>query len=503
MPLWDLQLDRDDSEPLYRQIVREVEERVDRQVLHEGVKLPSSRELAQHLQVHRTTVTAAYRELTERGVVTSGVGQGTFIAEGIVRQRSRQRGRPWTQLSRHQPSASFQARVAVTDRTRLLDRAVPDPDLYPIPQIRESFEDLLRLPPEHAFSYGPPAGHERLRAALIERLQREGLAAEGNDLLIVGGSQQGIDLVARLLLSHGGTVLVDAPTYRGALEVFRLNGARIVPLPLRLDRPRADGAASNSGSLDFEALEEILERRDVELIYTMPTFHNPTGLTFDADERRQLYELAAAKGVPILEDDWVFDLRRPEQPAPVKSLDESGIVIHCGTFSKTAVPGFRVGWLLAPQDFFGALLNLKSHCDLSTSLIGQQVLAHLMETPAYDQHVDHVRAVYQSRLDAGLAALARYMPESVRWTHPCGGIVNWLQLPPPLSGFDIARDAALQDVLVSPGEIYLADGGLATGLRLCYSLCEPAALDQAIATLAEIIRNSERTASNLGSAPLV
>jgi 2-aminoadipate transaminase len=304
--------------------------------------------------------------------------------------------------------------------------------------------------------------------------------------LITSGSQQGLDLVARLLLDPGDRVLVENPTYLAALQAF--DSYEVDPLPI----------SSDEQGLCIAALEEVLSTQRPALIYLVPDFQNPTGTSLAADRRPRLLELARRHGVPVLEDDPYGEIRFSGKAAPSLAALDPDQVIQLGTFSKTLVPGIRLGWIRAPEEVIGRLTILKQAADLHTSTLSQRAVARLLETFDYDGHLTTLRSTYRRRCQAMDRALSLTMPRQARWSVPEGGLFLWVRLPAGLTDVDVFRAAIARKVAVVPGHPFFVHPNQHSHIRLSFSnrseeLIESgmAALGRAMSTLA-----SERELQN-------
>jgi len=346
-------LDREKPVALPRQIQAHLERLIRERLLAPGVKLPATRELAQELGVNRATVAQAYEELVAAGWARAHVGQGTFVAEppGVQVAPGPAEPRPaplnWPGLF----SRSAQIVAADDDRTRALVSAaaatpgvitfaggMPDSGLFPTEAFRRVLNDVIREDGASLLQYYPAGGYPPLRQYLSTYLLRFGLEARPDDILIVNGSQQGFDLIARTLLDPGDAVAIEEPTYPRALQVFRSFGAQPLAVPWDAAGPRVD------------VFERLLDRHAPKLFYCQPSAHNPTGLSLAPETARRLLQAAGRHQVPIVEDGFDGSLYYGARPAvPLKAMDRDGVVIYIGTFSKVLFPGLRLGWLVGPR----------------------------------------------------------------------------------------------------------------------------------------------------------
>ena len=344
---------------------------------------------------------------------------------------------------------------------------MPAPERFPIELFRRVTDDVLRRDARTAFGIGPTEGQPGLRLAIAARL-----ASRPEQVLVVSGAQQGLDLIARCLLDPGDTVLIDRPGYLGAIQTFRSAGANLVGW----DFERADP----------DELEDLILRYRPKLFYTSPTFQNPTGRTLSLEARRELLRVAARYRLPIVEDDpygllW-FD--RPPPPS-LFALDERGLVIYLGTVSKTLGAGLRLGWLVAPPAIVEQLTLVKARGDLFTNGLTQLVLAEILGGRAYDAHLDGLRTEHAARHAALATALRRRLPAgTIGWRPADGGLYLWCRLRGGTDAVGLLQRAQAAGVTFVPGEPFYGDGLGRHELRLCFSAATPASIDEGVRRLA-------------------
>ena len=488
----NIPLDREKPVALPRQIQAHLERLIRERLLTPGMKLPATRELAQTLGVNRATVAQAYEELVAAGWARAHVGQGTFVAGPSAAEAAPPREEP-------QPSAfnwpglfsrSAQIVAADDDRTRALVSAaagnpgvisfaggMPDSGFFPTDAFRRVLNDVIREDGASLLQYYPAGGYPPLRQYLSTYLLRFGLEARPEDILIVNGSQQGFDLIARTLLDPGDFVAIEEPTYPRALQVFRSFGAQLLAVPWDAAGPRVD------------VFERLLERHAPKLFYCQPNAHNPTGLSLSPETARRLLEAAARHQVPVVEDGFDGSLYYGARPAvPLKASDRDGLVIYIGTFSKILFPGLRLGWLVGPRPVLDRLLAAKQLADLHTSALLQAAVHRFCERKLLDRHVARMAREYGRRRALLLAALRRRMPAEVRWTEPQGGFSLFVTLPAGLDAGALLPEALERGVAFTPGAAFFVDGGGERTLRLSFSSVAAGKIDDGVRRLAETIK---------------
>jgi DNA-binding transcriptional MocR family regulator len=375
---------------------------------------------------------------------------------------------------------------------------IPDPALFPTEEIRDAYARVLSDPVlgPQALQYSVSEGYAPLRRWIAAHMASLGVACGVDNIVITSGSQQGLDFLGKLLLSPGDTALVTRPTYLGALQAFS-------PYEPRYDTLRP---AERVNDPQTYAEDAKAAGGRVALAYVVPDFANPTGETLSEVERRNLLDLAAALQIPLIEDVAYRALRYEGEPVrPMLALDiercgdiERSRVIYCGTFSKTIAPGLRVGWICAARELVHKVVLAKQAGDLHTSTLNQMVMADVVQR-LYDRQTPTLISAYRARRDAMLAALARHMPEGVRWTRPEGGMFVWVTLPDGLDGAELLA-AALQEERVAfvPGSAFFDDRGGRNTLRLNFTLQSPGEIEEGLGRLGALLRR--RLAAGAGAA---
>ncbi len=521
----DLSIDKQDRTPLYHQVYQAIERRLRSGELETGAKLPPTRELARRLGVHRNTVVAAYRRLEEAGWVRSAVGAGTFVtATPPARETldadtrghaaaSGAPGAPWTEGGRfswgallrpqairgRDPSEYFQAvTTETTQRPILLNGAVPDSRNFPMADFSTCMQEVLEEANPHLLEYGATEGYAPLRAWIAQWLTEWGVPeVDARRIFVVSGSQQGLDLIARLLVAPGDRVLVEAPTYTGAYVVLQEVGARVETVPF------------DDEGIDVAALEAALERDPVRFLYLMPCYQNPTGVSLSATRRTQLLDLAHRRGLAIVEDHYTSQLHyRGAVPRPLLADDAHGRVIQLGTFSKILFPGLRLGWMVVPDELRRPVRRLRWATDLSTATFTQQILHRFCVSGRLTRHLERICRIHARRLDAMLAALEADFPAQARWTRPEGGMTLWAELPDGIDTVEVSREAARRGVLVTPGSAFFPNGGGHSALRLSFNRESEERIRKGVRLLSEVIdarlnERRPRTRPNEDAVPFV
>lgn len=478
-------LDRDSSDPLHRQIERQLRRWIESGDLAAGSLLPASRGLARTLGVNRSTVTTAYDTLAAAGYVEAHVGHGTEV---LARRREPRRlghvgdvAVDWSSLLSTAidatPRNGHNAPV-IPDAKRIdFQGLIPDERLFPVDRLRRCIDLVLRRDGEALLQYGATRGWDPFIDVVTQRMRLAGADVDRNHVLIVNGAQQGLDLFCTALLDPGDAVVVESPTYGNLLPLLRLHRAETIGVPM-----------TDTG-LDLDELEGVLRRRRVKFIYTMPHFQNPTGVTSTLAHRRRLLQIVAQHGLAILEDGFEEDLRWDGgEVLPLHALDAYGRVCYVGTFSKGLCPGFRVGWLVASPALIAHLADLKRATDYHTSVVLQAALAEFCVQGEYDAHLRRLRRVYRARMQTTREALRDHIPAPVRWRVPDGGYSVWLELPAGLSEEELVARLARGGVRVSPGRHFYTGRPAHGSVRLSISRTDEEQIRTGIGVLGQHLR---------------
>ena len=444
-------LDRQSEIPLYKQIKDYLSQGILSGSFAPETRLPASRKLANDLGVNRITVETAYSELEADGLIYSKVGSGTYVLPAqtipLSSQDDLHRGWPFwqknIQVDLPQPNHLDFVRDDYDENFISFASGTSAPLLFPADDFRKSLQTVMRRDGIESFKYGDKRGYAPLRRTITHVLASQGLQSNPENILITAGSQQALSLVSQLLLKAGDTILVESPTYGGALELFQALNYCVIGIPM-----------DNQG-MQVEKLEKVLQQHHPKLIYTIPNFHNPTGSCLSGSRRRKLLVLADRYNIPILEDDFVGDLRYDGRTQPsLKALDPGGRVIYASTFSKMIMPGLRVGFLLIEGPIYQHLVNFKRVNDLATSSLIQRALESYVTVGRYQAHLRRSCQIFRKRRDAMIAAIQRYLPTDITYETPQGGLFLWVCLPDRLSADNLLILARQENVNFVPGTVF-------------------------------------------------
>jgi DNA-binding transcriptional MocR family regulator len=443
-----------------------------------GMRLPPVRDLAHQLGLNQMTVAKAYKDLGESGFVEGRRGGGTFVREANEVGAKRHR----------RVAVDGEVRPLLAERLFELGRApgviaftgnFPRPEPASVDEFRACLAAVMDRNVSDlaaSFSYGPPAGQPELRRRIAAFLQPQDIHAAADDVIVTSGAQQAIDLVMRSLVAPGSPVVVERPAYHGAINAMRSAGARIFEIPL------------DSDGMDLTLLESVLSRHRPRLIYTNPTFHNPTGVTTSLDKRRALLALAQRYGAAILEDDHSPELRYAGEPVPpIRGLPGAeATVFYARGFGKVFLPGMRLGFLVVPPDARRSLLVAKANTDLHTNILMQEALALYLARGRYPTFVRALQSAYAERQRQLCDSLRAGMPADTLIEVPQGGLSIWLTLP---QGADVSKlyfRSVRRGVAFVAGDVFYASRPDPRTLRVSFGLNDPAELQEGVSRLCSV-----------------
>jgi 2-aminoadipate transaminase len=445
-------LDEQSTTPLYRQVHDSIRANIMDGTLAYGERLPPTRELAASLGLNRTTISAAYERLETAGLISGHVGRGSFVAwQGIPQGHT-------------------------ADDTISFAASRPSELLFPLEEFRETCREVIAGPEALAIlQLGPSTGYGPLRRYLLEDARRKGNATDSDEIAVTSGCQQALDLIQRTLVSPGDVIVLEDPVYPGLRNVFRAAGARLI------------GAPMTSTGIDAASLARVMRQERPRLIVLTPNFQNPTGVTLQLENRREVLRLARENGTLIVENDTYGDLRYEGEPLPtLKHLDPGGDVILLGSFSKIAFPGLRVGWMIAPQTMIRKVSEAKQWCDLHTDQLSQAVLLRFAESGRLAAHRERMLEAGRERLRAAIAACERNLPPGSEFTRPEGGMNLWIRLPEGVDGAEMLARAQRAGVQYVAGRNFGVARDHANALRISFAGLAPDRIERGMAILGKI-----------------
>ncbi len=354
----------------------------------------------------------------------------------------------------------------------------PSEESFPADKLNLLSSEIFKSAPSTALQYGITEGYPPLRAQLEDRLEKKfGISKKDNTLIVVSGGQQGIELACKVLCDPQDAVICEDPSFIGALNAFRSNGAKPVGVPMEED------------GMNIELLEKACrENPRAKLLYLIPTFHNPAGTTMSLEKRKKVYDIALKYGLVILEDNPYGELRFAGEDIPtIKSMDTENIVIYCGSFSKVLSAGMRVGFVSAPPAIVNKMVVAKQVEDVHTNQFFQMLCSDFIKKYDLDAHIQNIRAIYRRKCGIMLSALDRYMPKQVKYTRPNGGLFIWLTLPDNIDLSEFVAKALERKVAVVPGTAFTPDEHeVSHSFRITYATPTDVQLTEGVIILSEV-----------------
>lgn len=477
------ELDRAAGSPLATQIAGFYRRAIADGRLRAGERLPPIRAVASACDVTRGTVQEAYRQLAEQGLVAGAVGRGTVVVgDGAVHGSAAARPLSAYALAALHRSQQMPGAPPLPPGQPLVANFAelhPDGERFPVDEWRAAMDAVLQRRGQELLGYGQSTnGLPELRALLAERAHDIDPGLGPDDVLVTAGAQQALDLVLRTFCTAGDTVVVTAPSYHQMHGLLRAHGLQVVQV------------AFGSQGLDLAHLQQVLQRRDVRLLYLMPTFHNPTGRSLDRAQRQALLAVLDGTAVPIVEDEYQSSLRVRGEPQPtLRSLDRRGLTVTVCTVSKELFPALRIGWVAGSPDLLRPMAAVKRFMDLETSALLQAALVEFVQRGGLDRYLGTLRTELRARHAALQAACAAHLPAGCSVTDPEGGFVAWLELPRAGDGERLAEAAAQRGVRVVPGRVFDLEGLPSRGVRLSLTRADRRQIDAGLAVLGACARD--------------
>ncbi|MCG8426370.1 MAG: PLP-dependent aminotransferase family protein [Chromatiales bacterium] len=379
----------------------------------------------------------------------------------------------------HLESSFIRDILALTQKPEIISFAggLPDPQLFPSDDLATALSHLMQEEPSTIYQYGETQGIPALRHWIADNLSDH--PQQPDNILITAGAQQGLDLIARCLLNPGDKVLIEAPSYLGAIQTFTASEAELISVEMTSEGP------------DLDKLETILAEQQITAFYCIPNFQNPTGISYSRKTRLALAELLQRHEVWVIEDDPYGALRYRGEALPSLQSLLPDQTLYLGSFSKIVSPGLRIGWVTAPEQLAAALSKMKQVTDLHTSTLSQQLLLHYLRQDKLMPHITKLRTVYGERLDAMQTALQDNLPKEISASSPEGGMFLWLELPQTIDSMELVYPAIEQGVAFVPGiAFYTGEGKASNCLRLNFTNTDTKGIEQGIVRLAQVLNRT-------------
>lgn len=470
------------KKPKYQLIIDFIKEKIATGEWAIGSPIPSQRNLANQFEVNRSTVITALEELMAEGLIEGKAGKETIVTNNTWTLMGAKSSTNWNEnvtLGIHKPSVSMVQEINEAEsNTNLiqLSKGELSPEMFPLEEMKSVVQKVSNQ--LTTFGYEEPKGNIKLRQAISDYLKVRGIDASPSSILIVSGALQALHLISIGLLKRGSTVLLEMPSYLYSLTVFESAGMELQGL-----------AMDNEGIL-IDSIYPTKEKGK-NTLYTIPTFHNPTGSLMQEERRKKLITYCEREQLPVIEDDVYRDLWiDTPPPKPLKAMDHYGNVLYVGSLSKTLSPGLRIGWVVGSESVINRLADLKMQSDYGSSTLSQLVAAEWLSSNSYDDHLEKVREQLSIRRKVALDVMAKYLSPFATWDIPKGGLFIWVKIKPEFKVKRLFEKALSNNILLNPGSIYAEKTG--QFIRISYGYASLDEMKEGIFTLSEIIKNNGR-----------
>lgn len=459
----DIKLDKESSEYLYVQLFKKIKKMIYKEHIEANSKLPTIRRLAKELGVNNVTIVNAYNLLEEQGFVYKKVGSGTFAKD----------------MSKNDPLDFNNEEESFRDKDNgMINFAItaPPEDLFPIEDIKLAINKVLDRDRGMAFSYQQSQGYYPLRNSIKEYLNKSNIKTSEDNIQIISGAQQGIDILSKALIDYGDIVFSENPTYSGALAVFKSRSARTISIDIEDD------------GIDIVDLENKLRSFKPKFIYVMPNFQNPTGYSYSLSKKQRLLELAQKHDFYIIEDDYLSDISfNGKDNITIKSLDDNDRVIYIKSFSKVSMPGLRLAFIVIPKVLYSDVLSAKHISDISTSGIIQRAFEVYLANGSFDKNLKYISDIYIRRFNEMVKCIEKYIPLEVDYILPDGGLNFWFSLPDGYSSNQLYRECLEENISISPGAVFNIDKSDNESFRLSIASLTLDEIDNAMDKFSNIL----------------
>lgn len=467
------------KKPKYQVIIDFIKEKIAKGEWAIGSPIPSQRNLATQFEVNRSTVITALEELMAEGLIEGKAGKETVVTNNTWTLMGAKSSTNWSEnviLGTHKPSVSMVQEINEAESNAnliQLSKGELSPEMFPLEEMKAVVQKVSNQ--LVTFGYEEPKGNIKLRQAISDYLKVRGIEASPSSILVVSGALQALHLISIGLLKRGSSVLLEMPSYLYSLTVFESAGMEL------------QGLTMDNEGIIIDSIYPTNEKGK-NILYTIPTFHNPTGALMQEERRQKLMAYCEREQLPVIEDDVYRDLWIDNPPAkPLKAMDHYGNVLYVGSLSKTLTPGLRIGWVVGSESVINRLADLKMQSDYGSSTLSQLVAAEWLSSNLYEAHLDKVREQLTIRRKIALDALDKYLSPYATWDIPKGGLFIWVKIKPEYKVKRLFEKSLSNNILLNPGSIYAEKSGLF--IRISYGYASLEEIKVGILQLSEIIKN--------------
>ncbi|NLY66464.1 MAG: PLP-dependent aminotransferase family protein [Tissierellia bacterium] len=464
-----MKIDKNSDTPLYIQVYNSLKNKIEKNELKEGDKLPSIRSLSKKLGVNNITIVNAYKLLEQDKYVYSVKGSGTYV-------RKKYDMGPY--IEDEDIELMISGILPISKDSINFSSVSPTPEMFPIEEFKESLIEVLDRDKGNAFMYPEITGYEPFRESISYFLHENyNMNVNEEQILVISGGQQGIDIITKTLVNQGDYIFVENPTYSAALSAFKSRRAKVIGIPMQKD------------GIDLEILEKYLKKFNPKLLYMMTNFHSPTTYSYSEEKKKRLIDLSNKYNFYIIEDDFLTDLSYEEKKIPLKSLDNLDTVIYIKSFSKIFMPGIRIGFMTVPENLFPSIIKAKHTTDISSSGFFQRAFDLFLRKGLWKNHIETIKKVYAEKYNTMVNELNRLSKYGLSFVEPKGGLSIWIRLPEDIDSVELYKECTENGVSFVPGKIFFTEDNIYTNyIRLSFG----AVSKEEIISGIKIIENSLR-----------
>lgn len=465
-------IDKNLNIPLYIQLYNRFKDMIEDNELKEGEKLPSIRSLANKLNVNNITVVNAYKVLEQEGYIYSIKGSGTY-----VRKINYNINIPY--MEDGDIELMVGGVLPISKNSINFASVSPTPEIFPIGEFKQALVEVLDRDKGNAFTYPEISGYEPFRESISSFLyDNYNMKIDKNQLLVISGGQQGIDIITKTLVSQGDCIFVENPTYSGAIAAFKSRGAKIIGIPMLND------------GLDLDILNKHIKRYHPKFIYMMTNYQSPTTYSYSQEKKRELIRLSKKHNFYIIEDDFLTDLNYDkDKKLPLKSIDNLDQVIYVKSFSKIFMPGVRIGFMMVPQRLFTSIIRAKHTTDISSSGFLQRAFDLYLRKGLWKGYIKSIKKVYSEKYNTMIKELERLKKYGLSFIEPNGGLSIWIKLPNEIESIELYDECVENNVTFVPGKIFFIDNNIYSNyIRLSFGAVSNEEIIQGIKIIENLLR---------------
>jgi DNA-binding transcriptional MocR family regulator len=473
-------IDKNSSIPLYIQLYNSIKKMIESEQLKEGEKLPSIRSLAKELNVNNITVVNAYNLLEKEGYIFSVKGSGTYVRYGNYDE-------PQYLEDNRDVQMMAEGVLPISKDCINFASVSPTPELFPIEEFKQSLIEVLDRDKGKAFVYPEINGYEPFRISISSFLNKNyHMNVDKDQVVVISGGQQGIDIITKTLVSPGDYILVENPTYSAAIASFKSRGAKIIGIPILED------------GIDIDVLDEYAKKYKPKFLYMMTNYQSPTTYSYSEEKKKELIRLSEKYNFYVIEDDFLTDLSYDNKKnEPLKSIDNLDKVIYIKSFSKIFMPGLRIGFLTVPKDLLTSIIKAKHTSDISSSGFLQRAFDLYLRKGYWQKHIENIKRVYAKKYNTMTEELKKLNKYNISFHNPKGGLSLWIRLPEEIDAIDLYNECIKSNLAVVPGKIFFVDDSLYSNyIRVSFSAVSDEEIVQGISILENNLKKKFTANSN-------